>query len=449
MKKRDRILLLSVFLTALIITLLTILAKFQLEQFKKAYFAEEKQEIVMLAKQVSWAVKPVLESRNYKELQEYCSLFKNSDTSITVKKGDKIIADSSYKEPVKNSDAEDAETFIISQTVYHSMPIKAGTETYTLTISTTVQDISKTIAKAKKIIIFSIIIGIFIVIILSLYVFNMYKSFNQLQNSTVKISEGDLDTEIFIPRAGILYELACAVKKMSRRLKLQIIEMRRLENFRSDFIASISHEIKTPLTGILSAVEILEEQIQEENPAVTKCLTILNKQSQRLNSLVQDILSLSEIEKRKLSDRKDFKIFNLASTIKSSILMCTVSDIKINTKLEDIEICGDSSLIERALINLIMNAIKYSKSETIDISLEKKENFAEIRIRDYGIGIPQEHLPRLFEHFYRVDKARSRDMGGTGLGLAIVKNIIILHNGSVSVVSENGCEFIIRLPLLT
>ena len=96
--------------------------------------------------------------------------------------------------------------------------------------------------------------------------------------------------------------------------------MRRLENFRSDFIASISHEIKTPLTGILSAVEILEEQIQEENPAVTKCLTILNKQSQRLNSLVQDILSLSEIEKRKLSDRKDFKIFNLASTIKSSIL---------------------------------------------------------------------------------------------------------------------------------
>lgn len=164
---------------------------------------------------------------------------------------------------------------------------------------------------------------------------------------------------------------------------------------------------------------------------------------------MQDILSLSEIEKRKLSDRKDFKIFNLASTIKSSILMCTVSDIKINTKLEDIEICGDSSLIERALINLIMNAIKYSKSETIDISLEKKENFAEIRIRDYGIGIPQEHLPRLFEHFYRVDKARSLDMGGTGLGLAIVKNIIKLHNGSVSVVSENGCEFIIRLPLLT
>ena len=447
MKKRDRVLILSVILTALIITALTILAKFQLEQFKSAYFEEEKEEIAVLAKQVSWAVKPALADKNYKELQEFCSLFKDSDTSIVVKKDDKVIADSTLEEQnVIEVEPED-NTFIISQTVYHSVPIKMGDDTYTLTISTTVQDISKTIAKAKKIIIWSIIIGIFVIIILALYVYNMYKSFNGLQNSAVKISEGDFDTEIFIPREGILYELACAVKKMSKRLKSQIVELRKLESFRSDFIASISHEIKTPLTGILSAVEILEEQVKGEDPVVSKCLTILNKQSQRLNSLVQDVLRLSEIEKRKLAEEKDFKRFNLANTIRNSIMLCTVSDIKVNTKLEDIEIYGDNALIERALINLIMNAVKYSKSDKIDITLTRNENNVEIRIRDYGVGIPSEHLPRIFEHFYRVDKARSREMGGTGLGLAIVKNIIKLHNGNIEVYSTNGCEFVITLPL--
>ena len=94
-----------------------------------------------------------------------------------------------------------------------------------------------------------------------------------------------------------------------------------------------------------------------------------------------------------------------------------------------------------------MNAVKYSKSDKIDITLIRNENNAEIRIRDYGVGIPAEHLPRIFEHFYRVDKARSREIGGTGLGLAIVKNIIKLHNGNIEVYSTNGCEFVITLPL--
>lgn len=97
-----------------------------------------------------------------------------------------------------------------------------------------------------------------------------------------------------------------------------------------------------------------------------------------------------------------------------------------------------------------MNAIKYSKTEVIDITLTRtKDKTAKIVVKDYGIGIPQEHLARIFEHFYRVDKARSRDIGGTGLGLAIVKNVVNLHNGEISVKSENGAEFTIILPLLT
>ena len=123
--------------------------------------------------------------------------------------------------------------------------------------------------------------------------------------------------------------------------------------------------------------------------------------------------------------------------------MCD-TDIKINTNLDDIVMFGDSILIEQAILNILNNAIKYSKTDRIDIVTKKENESIIISIKDYGVGIPQEHLPRLFEHFYRVDKARSRDLGGTGLGLAIVKNIVKLHSGKISVQSDKGCEFIME-----
>ena len=271
----------------------------------------------------------------------------------------------------------------------------------------------------------------------------IYKSFNRLQNSAIKISAGNLDTNIFIPIGGLLHELAYALDKMSKRLKLQINEMQKLEDFRSEFIANISHEVKTPLTAILSAVEILEDENTNKNTVVEKCLNILSKHAKRLNSLVQDILSLSEIERRQLTWQKDFNNFNLNKIIKNCISMCD-TDIKINTNLDDIVMFGDSILIEQAILNILNNAIKYSKTDRIDIVTKKENESIIISIKDYGVGIPQEHLPRLFEHFYRVDKARSRDLGGTGLGLAIVKNIVKLHSGKISVQSDKGCEFIME-----
>lgn len=110
----------------------------------------------------------------------------------------------------------------------------------------------------------------------------IYKSFNSLQNSAIKISAGDLNTDIFIPKGGMLYELALALSKMSERLKSQILEMRKLEAYRSEFIASVSHEVKTPLTGILSAVELLNEELPDKTPKTEKCLNILEKQSKKI-----------------------------------------------------------------------------------------------------------------------------------------------------------------------
>lgn len=446
MKKRDKILIWNVLLIAFIIISLIFLAKFQLEQFNKAYIDEEKEEITSLAKQVSWAVKPILEKRDFKELNEYATLFLHSDTRLTVWDSDgKTICDSMNADTTNiPKNYADEETFTAPQMVYHSMPIKIKNETYTLTLSTTTNHINRILAKSKNYILISVIVGAFIVLILACYIFGIYKSFNRLQNSAIKISAGDLNTDIFIPKGGMLYELALALSKMSNRLKSQIIAMRKLEDYRSEFIASVSHEVKTPLTGILSAVELLNEEFPEKTPKTEKCLNILEKQSKRLNSLVQDILTLSELEK---PQRIDLTKINPAIAINNSIALCSIDSIKINQNLEDVYINGDSGLLEQAITNILTNAIKYSQSEIIDVTLTAQKGFAQIIIRDYGVGIPQEHLPRLFEHFYRVDKARSRNLGGTGLGLSIVQNIVKLHNGKITVTSDNGCKFVIEIPL--
>ena len=442
MKKRGKIFLLGIFLIVLVISSLISLARVQLEQFNKAYIQEEVEEIEGLSKQVVWAVRPILREKNLDELQEYCKLFDNTDTSVTIyDKNNKLLTGKA----VDYSD--DNETTIVDkQTVVHIVPLMVGKENYTLIISTATKHMENTFTKYKKYILVSIFLGVLIVFAFAMYLFNTYWAFNRLQNSAIKISAGNLETNIFIPKGGLLHELACALDKMSKRLKAQIKEMQKLEDFRSEFIASVSHEVKTPLTGILSAVEILEDEGIDKNQTTEKCLTILKKQANRLNSLVQDILSLSEIERRQFDKKQEFKKFNLTKIVKNCISMCD-TEISINTHLEEIEMFGDNILMEQAIFNILNNAVKYSKTDKIDITTQKDENKIIISIRDYGVGIAQEHLPRLFEHFYRVDKARSRDLGGTGLGLAIVKNIVKLHNGEIVAKSNGGCEFVMEFNL--
>ena len=437
-------------LITLVISGLTILLTIQLTQFHKAYLEEEKQEITALAQQVSWAVKPILNKGDPKELDKYCSLFMASETKISISSPKGIIAGENLEAPdIMETASISYNKKLKTDILYYSIPLNVNGTRYILSLSTETAGISSIISKFENYIILSIIVVTLLILALAVYFFlKIHIPFNKLQSSAIKIASGDTNTDIFIPDGGILFELSCAINKMAKRLRKQITDMQKLEAFRSEFITNISHEVKTPLTGILSAVEILEEQPESQNPTIMKCLNILSNQSYRLNSLIQDILSLSNIEMRQIKGDKDFKNFNLANSITTSVSICSASkgNIKINTSLENLEYFGNSFLMEQAMTNLIMNAIRYSKSDTIDISLKQKDNLIEIKVRDYGIGIPEEHIPHIFEHFYRVDKARSRKLGGTGLGLAIVKNIVTLHNGSITVESKNGCEFTIKLP---
>lgn len=227
-----------------------------------------------------------------------------------------------------------------------------------------------------------------------------------------------------------------------------IEEMRKLEKFRRDFISNLTHEIRTPLTGILGAVDLLEDGEGLSNADRKAILAILKNESVRLDKLAQDILALARIEHTSDEAKRAFAVCNLADVLKNAFTLmkpkaATAGVGLVLLKNESVKAACDAALIEEALLNLIENALRYSGSRTIELSLETTGGRAKLSVADNGVGIDKKHLPRLFERFYRIDKARSREKGGTGLGLAIVKHIAQLHGGEVSVASSpgEGCVF--------
>ncbi|MEX1328660.1 MAG: two-component system histidine kinase PnpS [Desulfobacterales bacterium] len=233
-----------------------------------------------------------------------------------------------------------------------------------------------------------------------------------------------------------------------------VTHLRRLEDMRRDFVANVSHEIKTPLTAIKGFVETLRLGDVDKPEESERFLGIIQKHVDRLSFIVEDLLSLSRIEQE--DERKAIQIekAKILDVFKSAIQICRS---KAEEKKIGIHpICEaqltswfDSSLLEQAVVNLLDNAIKYSEpNSTIHLKANLKDAEVKIIVEDRGIGIAKKHLPRLFERFYRVDKARSRNLGGTGLGLAIVKHIAQAHGGNVTVESTlgEGSVFTIHLP---
>ncbi len=234
-----------------------------------------------------------------------------------------------------------------------------------------------------------------------------------------------------------------------------VTQLRRLENMRRDFVANVSHEIKTPLTAIKGFVETLYHDFDHDPGKSMRFLSIILKHVDRLNALVDDLLSLSRIE-----DQGEGKIRmvedDLMEVVQTAIHVCRAKADEKNIAINIAPhapafMLMDKTLLEQAVVNILDNAIKYSEAESaIDIEVKKTDGKQiMIRVTDYGIGIPREHLPRLFERFYRVDKARSRKMGGTGLGLSIVKHIAGAHGGTVEARSSpgKGATFTLRLPM--
>jgi two-component system phosphate regulon sensor histidine kinase PhoR len=233
-----------------------------------------------------------------------------------------------------------------------------------------------------------------------------------------------------------------------------VTRLRHLENVRRDFVANVSHEIKTPLTAIKGFVETLQQGTGQSRQEQDRFLGIIIKHVNRLNAILEDLLVLSRMEQENGHTGIRLVEGRIKDVIQTAVQICqpkaTAKNITIDLDVPDsISVSLDTTLLEQALVNLIDNAIKYSETGgriLIGASGEPKE--LKIKIADRGTGIPQKHLPRLFERFYRVDKARSRKLGGTGLGLAIVKHIVQAHGGHISVDSTlgRGSTFVIHLP---
>jgi len=233
-----------------------------------------------------------------------------------------------------------------------------------------------------------------------------------------------------------------------------VTHIRKLEKIRRDFVANVSHEIKTPITAIKGFVETLLDGAVGNPDDAKRFLGIIQKHVDRLESIIEDLLSLSRIEREAEREEVPLDESRVKDVLQSAIQFCEISTVarKMEMELscdEEIKARMNPPLLEQAFVNLLENAIKYSDDGSI-IRLEAAETGGEIVINviDQGCGIEREHLPRLFERFYRVDKARSRQLGGTGLGLAIVKHIVQAHRGKVSVesVPGEGSTFSIHLP---
>ncbi|MFE0555622.1 two-component system histidine kinase PnpS [Paenibacillus sp. NPDC058910] len=239
-----------------------------------------------------------------------------------------------------------------------------------------------------------------------------------------------------------------------------VSDIRRLERMRSEFVANVSHELKTPLAAVKGFAETLLGGGVTDEKTSRSFLQIIYDESERLNRLIGDILELSKIESKRI--QMDYSPIHLSAFFDTiSEMMRTVAEKKrISLELdipEELFMEGDEDKLRQIFMNLLSNAISYTQEggRVKLTALEKHshgnaEDIVEFIVKDSGIGIPKKDLPRIFERFYRVDKARSRGSGGTGLGLSIVKHLVDLHHGTIKVESELGIgsSFIIELPIL-
>lgn len=295
------------------------------------------------------------------------------------------------------------------------------------------------------------IVAFVIFCLLSLFAIRMYRrviqSLNEMKDSAQALARGSFSHSIPKYRVSEVDALANAMNRMRK-------ELMHLEQVRSDFVANVSHELKTPVTSIKGFVETLIAGAAEDVEDRNKFLQIISRQANRLISIIEDLLTLSRLESERAVELLVMQDVNAEDLLTSVTEVCRARADQKSIQLEvhskpNIEIQIDRSLMEQALINLVDNAIKHSGLNTrVKVSLEELDGSHLINVEDTGPGIPEEHLARLFERFYRVDKARSRNQGGTGLGLAIVKHVVGLHGGTVSVASAvgKGSIFSISLP---
>ncbi|MBN1541507.1 HAMP domain-containing protein [candidate division KSB1 bacterium] len=267
----------------------------------------------------------------------------------------------------------------------------------------------------------------------------------KLSRAAESVKKGNLEAYFIKETQDELGELADVLNEMLSKLRQDLIQMRRLEKVRSQFLGNVSHELRTPIFAVQGYLETMLNDTNCDAETQKKFIAKAYNQAVRLNNLFTDLIDISRIESGEM--KLTFTAFNAVKWLKNQVkdLQASANENGIHLSfsnpagLHKALILGDQERLNQVLVNLVENAIKYNRPQgTVEVGLAPLGDQIEIFIRDSGRGIAEDHLPRIFERFYRVDKERSRAVGGTGLGLAIVKHIIEAHGSQVKVDSWVG-----------
>jgi two-component system phosphate regulon sensor histidine kinase PhoR len=280
------------------------------------------------------------------------------------------------------------------------------------------------------------------IIILNLIGRKRIKEIDEIKNIVASIRQSKYQSSDEIVLTKHLSALENEIKEMFEKAKSDIEYLERLQRMRSQFLANVSHELRTPIFSIQGYLETLLNGAMDDPKVNKHFLQKADQHTVNLSNLLNDLIDISMIESGEMRmSYRYFDINNFIQNILSEFIpMADEKNIKIifNPAKDDLQVFGDKDKLRQVFVNLLQNAIKYTDEGSIEIILDEDKKFVNILIRDTGIGIPEEDLNRVFERFYRVDKARSRAVGGTGLGLAIVKHIIEAHNSKIIVQSKPG-----------
>ncbi len=297
---------------------------------------------------------------------------------------------------------------------------------------------------------------IIVILILSLFLLNLVGSKRLKELAEVKhiisnIRNNNYHSADEIHLSKNLEGMQQEIKEMFNKAKSDVEYLKRLERIRTEFLGNVSHELRTPIFSIQGYIETLLSGAINDDKVNRNFLAKANQHTINLNNLLNDLIDISMIESGEM--RMSFRYFSVKDYLEGIVNEMKPLAEEKNIKLEiepfreKLQLFGDKNKLKQVFVNLLTNSIKYTESGSVTILVKEEENFGQIVIKDTGIGIPEEDIPRIFERFFRVDKARSRSVGGTGLGLAIVKHIVEAHGSKVEVKSEagKGSEFSFRL----
>ncbi|MEY3412749.1 MAG: hypothetical protein RIQ70_1438 [Bacteroidota bacterium] len=302
---------------------------------------------------------------------------------------------------------------------------------------------------------FSISFSVAFILIYLILEFLIFKEINKINGLIAKLKKKDfkITGKSLVTSSSPLGRITEEIYTLAKVKQLEIDELKKLEIYRREFLADVSHELKTPIFAAQGFVETLLDGAIDDPLVRDRFLNKASKSLDGLNILVQDLIVLSQLETGEVKmDMTDFDLVHLLKEVVEQLedkAAKRKSVIEVHaTDSKSYIVYADKFRIQQVMVNLVVNAIKYGKeSGTIAIHLEKEKNQVLVTVKDDGPGIANEHLARLFERFYRVDKSRSKEGGGTGLGLAIVEQIIEAHNSHIQVSSKlgKGTTFVFKL----